>query len=118
MGFYSARALPAESFTIPSMTIRSTLKRLGLRSRWSLELGVAAALLLIGAGLMPILIFYAGAGAVGRYEGASLERLFHSLYTGLGQASVASWIVVLGPYGLYLLFRALRAWWRASAHFA
>jgi hypothetical protein len=23
--------------------------------------------------------------------------------------------VLLGPYGLYLLFKALRAWWRASA---
>jgi hypothetical protein len=22
---------------------------------------------------------------------------------------------LLGPYGLYLLFRALRLWWRASA---
>jgi len=24
-------------------------------------------------------------------------------------------VVFLGPYGLYLLFKALRSWWRASA---
>jgi len=100
------------------MTIRSSLERLGLRSRWSLELWLAAVLLLIGAGLMPLFIFYAGAATVGRYEGASLGHLYHSVYAGLGQASVASWIVLLGPYGLYLLFRVLRAWWRTSAHFA
>jgi len=74
--------------------------------------------LLIGALLMPLLIFYAGASTLGRYEGASVASLYHSLYSGLGQASIASWVVLLGPYGLYLLFRALRAWWRASARLA
>jgi hypothetical protein len=34
---------------------------------------------------------------------------------GLREASIASWVVFLGPYGLYLLFKALRSWWRASA---
>ena len=38
----------------------------------------------------------------------------HSLFAGLGQGSIASWVVVLGPYGLYLLFKGLRAWWRAE----
>ncbi len=53
---------------------------------------------------------------LGRYDGAGLGRLYHSLLSGLGQASIASWVVLLGPYGLYLLFRGLRAWWRGSAH--
>ncbi len=92
------------------------LKRLGLGNPWSMELGLAVIGLLSGLALMPVLIFYAGAASVGRYDGASIDRLYHSLYHGLAEGSTASWIVVLGPYGIYLLFKALRAWWRASAH--
>jgi hypothetical protein len=62
---------------------------------------------------MPILIFYAGVTTLGRYEGASLHSLYGSLFTGLQEGSIASWVVFLGPYALYLLFRALRIWWRA-----
>jgi hypothetical protein len=98
------------------MTLRRGLKRLGLSSPWSVELGLAAIGLLLGVAVLPVLIFYTGAATVGRYDGASLGRLYHSLFQGLGEASTASWIVLLGPYGLYLLFKALRAWWRASAH--
>jgi len=81
-----------------------------------MELGLAALGLLAGVGIMPVVIFYAGAATLGRYEGASLGALYRSLFVGLGQPSVASWVVLLGPYGLYLLFKGLRAWWRASAH--
>ena len=70
--------------------------------------------LLMGVALMPVLIFYAGVAALGRFDGASLGHLYSSLFEGLREASIASWVVFLGPYG-YLLFRALRAWWRASA---
>jgi len=96
------------------MTIRRILERFGLTSPWSMEMGVAACGLLIGVGLMPILIFYTGVFALGRYEGASLGQLYQSLLLGLREASIASWVVFLGPYGLYLLFKGLRAWWRAS----
>jgi hypothetical protein len=82
-----------------------------------MELALAALGLLIGVGLMPILIFYTGASVLGRYEGASLGHLYASLFAGLGQASIAAWVVLLGPYGLYLLFKGLRTWWRLSAHF-
>jgi hypothetical protein len=98
------------------MMIRRILERAGLTSPWSVELALAALGLLIGVGIMPMLIFYAGAATLGRYEGASLGHLYHSLFEGLGAASIASWVVLLGPYGLYLLFKGLRAWWRASAH--
>ena len=97
------------------MTTGTILKRLGLTSSWSVELGLAALALLVGVGLMPILIFYAGTAALGRYEGASLGHLYHSQFVGLEQASIAAWTVLLGPYGLYLLLKGLRAWWRASA---
>ena len=82
---------------------------------WAAELVVAGLGLALGLVLMPVMIFYTGVATLGRYDGASLGRLYSSLFEGLKEASVASWIVLLGPYGLYLLFRALRGWWRASA---
>jgi hypothetical protein len=97
------------------MAMRRILKRLGLGSPWSMELGMAGLALAIGAGLMPVLIFYAGVASLGRYEGASLGRLYQSLFMGLKESSIAAWVVLLGPYGLYLLFKALRAWWRLGA---
>ncbi|MEP6886582.1 MAG: hypothetical protein ABJC66_17675 [Gammaproteobacteria bacterium] len=93
-------------------------ERLGLTSPWSVELAIAVFALLCGVALMPFLIFYAGVASLGRYEGASLGRLYGIFFAGLGQTSIASWAVLLGPYGLYLLFKALRAWWRASARLA
>ncbi len=90
----------------------------GLGSPWSVELALALLGLLIGVGLMPVLIFYTGTATLGRYEGAGLGRLYRSLFQGLGEGSIAAWAVLLGPYGLYLLFRGLRAWWRASARLA
>jgi hypothetical protein len=100
------------------MTIRGAFARMGMTSQWSVELTLAALGLSIGVGLMPILIFYAGVSTLGRYEGASLGHLYRSLFTGIAQGSIASWVVLLGPYGIYLLFKGLRAWWRASARLA
>jgi hypothetical protein len=74
--------------------------------------------LAFGFALLPVLIFYAGSSLLGRYEGASIARMFQSLYRGLQTGSSASWIVLLGPYGLYLVFKGLRLWWRASAKLA
>jgi len=87
-------------------------------SSWGAELVAAGVGLLLGLVLMPVLIFYAGVTALGRFEGATLGHLYSSVFQGLREGSVASWIVILGPYGLYLLFRALRSWWRASARLA
>ncbi len=102
------------------MGSKTILKRLRLTSGWYQasgwfqELGFGLVALVVGFGVMPILIFFAGAMALGRYEGASVARIYDSIYQGLVVGSVASWIVVLGPYGLYLLFKTLRAWWRVS----
>jgi hypothetical protein len=74
--------------------------------------------LLTGFALMPVLIFLAGSSLLGRYEGASVRRIYESVYRGLETGSVASWIVLLGPYGVYLIFKGLRSWWRASANLA
>jgi hypothetical protein len=100
------------------MATRRLRKRLGMHSSWSQEIGAAVIALLVGVAVLPIAIFYAGALSVGRYEGASIGRLYESLFHGFSSGSIASWIVLLGPYGLYLLFKALRLWWRASANLA
>jgi hypothetical protein len=88
-----------------------------LQSRpWVMESAVAVLGLLSGVALLPALIFYGGAATLGRYEGASLGNLYHSVFAGLREGSLASWAVFLGPYALYLLFRALRLWWSAGAN--
>jgi len=86
-----------------------------LTNVWSMELAFAVLCLIIGAVLMPPLIYFAGISTLGRYEGGSLGHLFHTQYADLSNASVASWIVLLGPYGFYLLYKGLKAWWRAGA---
>ncbi|MDP9084044.1 MAG: hypothetical protein M3N50_09815 [Pseudomonadota bacterium] len=89
-----------------------------MTSSWSRELAFAVLGLLLGALFMPLLIFFAGATVLGLYEGASLGHLYGSVFEGLRDASLAAWTVLLGPYGLFLLFRGLRGWWRASAESA
>ncbi len=51
----------------------------------------------------------------GRQCGAHLSNPFIAVFE---TGSVASWVVLLGPYGLYLIFKGLRSWWRASANLA
>lgn len=96
------------------MPLLSSITEFAERRPLAVELGAAIGCLVIGVGLMPAAIFYTGAATLGRYEGASIGRLYSSVFTGIGGGSAAAWIVILGPYGLYLLFRVLRAWWRAG----
>ena len=100
------------------MRLETVFKRLNSASRWTRELVHAGLALAAGFGLMPLVIFYAGSQALGRYEGASAGRLYRGIYQGLQAGSLASWIVVLGPLGFYLIFKGLRQWWRASARLA
>ena len=79
------------------------------------QLFAACAALLLGFVVMPGLIYLCGVSLLGRYEGAGLEQTYRVLIAGLGGGSVACWVVVLGPYGLYWLARLLRVWWRAGA---
>ncbi|HTV97690.1 MAG TPA: hypothetical protein VME42_16940 [Steroidobacteraceae bacterium] len=96
---------------------QNSRRLLGSRG-WPRELLLTALALITGFLAMPALIFFAGSAALGRYEGASLRGMFASVYAGLQSGSVASWIVLLGPYGILLIFRGLRLWWRASARLA
>jgi hypothetical protein len=105
------------SFTLPAMP-SSILKQFGLGSLWAQEAALAVLALAVGFGLMPLLIFLAGSASLGRYEGASAGATYASLFQGFKTGSPASWVVLLGPYGIYLLFKALRLWWRSSANLA
>jgi len=100
------------------MRFSQIYRRLGLSGGWSRELWLTGILLAVGFGLMPLFIYWAGSALLGRYDGASPGRIFRSVYAGLETGSPASWIVLLGPYGLYLIFRCLRLLWRASAKLA
>ncbi|HEX3847123.1 MAG TPA: hypothetical protein VHV81_07050 [Steroidobacteraceae bacterium] len=91
---------------------QTMLSRVGLDGVWVPELAWAVFTLLAGTLLLPLLIYYAGVASLGRYEGGSLAAIFKGIYVGLGHGSIASWVVILGPFGLYLLFKGLRAWWR------
>jgi hypothetical protein len=90
------------------------LERAGLGNAWVQEAVMAGLALGVGFGAMPLLIFWAGSTLLGRYDGASASRLYDATYHGLGDGSLASWVVVFGPYGLYLLFKGLRVWWRVG----
>jgi hypothetical protein len=94
------------------------LTRLGIANAWVQEAVLAVLMLAVGFGLMPALIYLAGSTALGRYDGASPPRVYDAVYTGLESGSIASWIVGLGPYGMYLFVRGIVLWWRASAKFA
>ncbi len=88
--------------------------RPGLTRAWLREAGLAAVALLLGFGIMPLIIYFAGASLLGRYEGASVSRLYEAVYAGLGAGSRAAWAVVMGPYALYVLGVGLRRGWRAG----
>jgi hypothetical protein len=97
------------------MRFAHILKGSGAAGGWPRELLLTAIALALGFVLMPVLIFFAGSALLGRYEGASVGRLFSTIYEGFRTGSPASWIVLLGPYALWLIFRALRLWWRAGS---
>lgn len=93
------------------MSLASIFKRSRGLAR---EFALALILLFLGSAAMPMLIFYTGANVLGRYEGASLPGFYSSIFDGLQKGTASAWIVVLGPYGLYIAFRLLAAGWRAS----
>jgi hypothetical protein len=97
------------------MRFSQIFRRLGLAGGWSRELWLSGIALAFGFGLMPMIIYLAGSSLLGRYDGASMRRIYQSVYGSLEAGSPASWIVLLGPYGLYLMFRGLRFLWRAAA---
>jgi hypothetical protein len=77
---------------------------------------IPAAIGLAAGGLvLPALIYAVGVAVLGPYDGGSLAGTYKVVLGGLAHGSIASWVVVLGPYLLWHLARLLRFWWRASA---
>jgi len=83
--------------------------------RIAIQIGYLVLGLVVGFGLLPALIYFAGNALLGPYEGSGVGTTYGSLFKGLGAGSIAAWTVVLGPSALYVLFRLLRAWWRLGA---
>ncbi len=75
---------------------------------------IAAALLLCGALLLPLLIYLCGVTFLGSYDGASLAKTYATVYVGLTDGSASSWIVVLGPCLLFLLFYVMTRLFRVG----
>jgi hypothetical protein len=71
--------------------------------------------LIVGGLVLPALIYGVGVAVLGPYDGGSLGGTYKAVLGGLAHGSIASWVVVLGPYLLWHLARLLRYWWRASA---
>jgi hypothetical protein len=73
---------------------------------------------LAGLVVLPICVYVAGKVMLGGYDGASFLRFFGRLYLSLFHGSLASWVMVLGPYGLLWIWRGLALWWRRSPDLA
>jgi hypothetical protein len=72
------------------------------------ELAIALAGLLLGALVMPLLVWAAGMLALGPYGNGGLGALFADFFRGLATGSSACWIVLAGPYLVISLVRLLR----------
>jgi hypothetical protein len=100
------------------MALSGAFQQMGLPPHLGGRLIVGLVLLLSGFLLLPGLIYGGGLWLLGRYEGAGLGATYGAVFSGLARGSAASWIVVLGPLGLWLLYQGLRLWWRVSASLA
>jgi len=74
------------------------LRRLGLPQGVRGELWLAGACLLVGALLMPCLIWIVGREVLGSYTHGGLFALLADFFGGLGKGSPAFWAIALGPY--------------------
>ena len=72
------------------------------------ELAIALAGLLLGALLMPLLVWVAGTVTLGAYANGGLWALFTDFFRGRAEGSLAAWIVLACPYALISLVRLLR----------
>jgi hypothetical protein len=72
------------------------------------ELLIAAVCLIVGALVMPCLIFACGRLVLGPYAHGDLFALWRDFLLGLRSGSQACWFIVLGPYALLWLLRGGR----------
>ncbi|MDE1922632.1 MAG: hypothetical protein KGI55_04355 [Gammaproteobacteria bacterium] len=88
---------------------------LGHYGGWRQELVALLAWLAAGALILPLLIYLCGVSFLGPLDGGGLGRTYGTVFSGLYGGAPSSWVVLAGPYALFLLLRLLRLWWRVGA---
>jgi hypothetical protein len=83
------------------------LHSIGALGRPQRELAIVLIGLLLGALLMPLLVWGAGMVALGPYANGGFGALLSDFLRGLAEGSLASWLVLAGPYLLISLARLL-----------
>ena len=68
--------------------------------------------LAIGVIVMPIMIWVIGSWRLGAYANGGLFALWRDYVVALAHASLAFWLVALGPYVALWLLRGARMWLR------
>ncbi len=71
--------------------------------------------LLVGATLMPLLIWAAGRAALGPYANGGFLALWKDYFSGIASGSEANCIVLLAPYAIICALRLLRFGLRSAA---
>lgn len=82
-------------------------------SSWQREAAIAAGLLAFGAFALPFAIYIVGQRLLGEYAGgAGPLALAENIWLDLAALRVPAWVLVLSPYLLVQLVRAVRRTWR------
>ena len=79
------------------------------------ELRYALAGLILGGGLLPLVVYFAGAATLGPYEGG-LQMFLANLYGDLLHLSPGAVALVCGPYVLAQLLRLVSSPLRRARH--
>lgn len=74
------------------------------------ELVTAVLLLVFGVAILPALIYLVGTLVVGPYEdGSGISGLYGKLFQALIEPQAAAWLLILSPYVVVVLLRAVIA---------
>ena len=83
--------------------------RSGATSRhWQREVAFAAGALAFGLLVLPPAIYFVGVRMLGDYEGGGLMGLSEAIWADLLSLRLPAWLLVLSPYLVLLLARAVR----------
>ena len=78
---------------------------------WQREVGIAAGLLAFGLLGLPFAIYLVGNRVLGNYAGSGALGLAESLWLDLAAFYPLAWLLVLSPYIVVQLARAVRRIW-------
>ena len=81
-------------------------------TNWQREVGIAAGLFAFGLIVLPLVVYLVGSRVLGEYSGSGALGLAESVWLDLLALHPFTWLLVLSPYLLVQLWRALRGIWR------